>query len=51
MARKIDDDQIENIKWLKSILLDGDNIDVAAVWNLKNLMRFWNCFTHIEMKN
>ena len=49
MACKIDDDQIENIEWFKTILLDGDNIEIATVWNLRNLMRFGNGFTHIEM--
>ena len=35
MPRKIDDDQIEKIKWFKTIMLDGDNIKVAAVWSVE----------------
>jgi len=35
MARKIDDDQIEKIKWFKTIMLDGDNIKVAVVWSVE----------------
>ena len=35
MAHKIDDDQIEIIKWFKTIMLDGDNIKVAAVWSVE----------------
>lgn len=35
MARKIDDDQIEKIKWFKTIMLDGDNIKLAVVWSVE----------------
>jgi len=48
MARKIDDDQIEKIKWFKSIMLDGDNIEVAAVWSVE--LDEIRELTHIVMK-